>query len=109
MGILLGLRLRLAGVDGEGSSTVKAYDELLKQVKSLPTLEVLIEELAALEHEQWSAWASSLIQNETLSRSRVDRWGRLLVPYGQLTDEEKEQDRIWARKALAILNGKITA
>jgi hypothetical protein len=62
-----------------------------------------LEALAALEHEQWSAWATSLMASETLSASRIARWKRLATTaYDALTEAEKEQDRVWARKALAL-------
>ena len=64
----------------------------------------LIEALAALEHEQWQAWAHGILATEKLSSKRQRRWARLFIrSYDQLTEQEKEQDRIWARKVLAIV------
>ncbi len=67
----------------------------------------LIETLAALEHEQWTVWATGIMNSEKLTPERVARW-RLLVrmPYRKLPDEEKEPDRIWARRVLEILYKK---
>jgi len=66
-------------------------------------LNKLREEIAALEHEQWMEWAKTLMKKENLSQERMDRWGLLLKPYNQLTEEQKDQDRIWADKVLGII------
>uniref|UniRef100_A0A6M3LT77 Uncharacterized protein n=1 Tax=viral metagenome TaxID=1070528 RepID=A0A6M3LT77_9ZZZZ len=65
-----------------------------------------VEQLAALEHEQWAEWAKSLIANEALSTERCERWQRLIeTPYKDLTEEEKDQDREWAERAMSIAEG----
>jgi ADP-ribose pyrophosphatase len=65
----------------------------------------LIERLAELEHEQWSAWTRHFL-NEG-SPENIERWRRQLeTPYSQLTEEEKEADRVWARKVLQCTEGK---
>jgi hypothetical protein len=61
------------------------------------------EELASLEHEQWMAWAESLMKTEHLTFSRVERWQGLMVPYNELSDEMKEHDRKWAKKVLEVI------
>lgn len=61
------------------------------------------EALAALEHEQWMAWSKSLAAAEPLSAERVERWQRLWVPYGDLSEHSKASDRVWAQKALAAV------
>ena len=63
-------------------------------------LDALTEGLAALEHEQWMAWASTIAMNESISPERLARWEKSMVPYADLPDDVKEQDREWARKAL---------
>jgi hypothetical protein len=60
------------------------------------------EALAALEHEQWIAWSKSLAAAEPLSAERVERWQRLWVPYADLSEQEKDADRVWAEKVLAL-------
>ena len=67
------------------------------------------EALAALEHEQWVAWSKSLAAAEPLSAERVERWQRLWVPYADLSEQEKDADRVWAQKALALATGPVTA
>ena len=64
-----------------------------------------IEALAALEHDQWVEWSQNIAERETLSPERIERWSALWVPYAELSEEMKEQDRVWARKSLAALGG----
>jgi hypothetical protein len=63
--------------------------------------DILLERLAALEHEQWCEWSRAV--SGEVSEARFDRWARLWVPYDQLSDEAKEKDRDWARKVIEIL------
>ena len=62
------------------------------------------EKLAELEHQQWQAWAEEILNTEpNLSAKRKERWGMLLLfQYQSLTENQKEKDRAWARKAVAI-------
>ena len=53
--------------------------------------------------DRWMEWAKSIMSSENISDERLDRWGSFMVPYALLPDEVKEHDRVWARKALAIL------
>jgi hypothetical protein len=66
----------------------------------------LLEKLADLEHQQWILWSKSLaLSDETLSQERFDRWRRLWrTRYSDLSEEMKEQDRVWARKVLKIIH-----
>jgi len=66
----------------------------------------LREKLAELEHEQWIVWAFSLMEREKLSPERIKRWQKLMIPYSELTEEQKDQDRKWADKSLALLQQK---
>jgi len=65
--------------------------------------EEIIESLAELEHEQWMKWAETIMQTEKISDARFARWASFMITYADLTEEMKEFDREWARKALAIL------
>lgn len=67
----------------------------------------LLEKLAELEHDQWMSWSKNLAHNETISSERENKWRELWVPYCILTEEQKEQDRIWARKVLNIVKEHI--
>ncbi|MGB9660687.1 MAG: RyR domain-containing protein [Moorellaceae bacterium] len=63
----------------------------------------LLERLAELEHEQWMAWAKRIMETEPISEERRQRWQRYMVPYAELPEEVKEQDREWARKVLKVI------
>lgn len=62
-----------------------------------------IEALAAIEHEQWMEWAKSIMATVHIPPERQARWTNLMVPYSELSEENKELDRKWARKALCAL------
>ena len=64
----------------------------------------LREKIAELEHEQWVQWSKAVA--EEVSPERKVRWEKLWIPYDELTEEQKDQDRIWADKALALLKGE---
>lgn len=67
------------------------------------------EALAALEHDQWMAWSKSLAAAEPLSEERVERWRRLWVPYADLSEQEKDADRVWAEKVLALTTAPLAS
>jgi len=64
----------------------------------------LREKLASLEHDQWIEWSKTLAQKETLSQDRLNRWSKLWIPYDQLTEEQKDADRVWADKILRLIH-----
>ena len=86
-------------IDGETLDGIPLYAHPSKDL----TDEEIIESLAELEHEQWMKWADTIMQTEKISDARFARWASCMIPYGELTEEMKEFDREWARKALAIL------
>lgn len=61
----------------------------------------LLEDLSAIEHDQWVEW-SKAIQTE-VSDKRKARWKKYWVPYKDLPDDVKEQDREYAKKVLEII------
>jgi hypothetical protein len=63
--------------------------------------ELLLKRLAELEHKQWMAWSRSVADEVMPERHR--RWEAMWVPYNQLSEAEKEQDRMWVWKILASL------
>lgn len=63
----------------------------------------LVEKLAELEHNQWIEWSKSLTRTEELSDRRLLRWAMLWLPYEELTERQKEQDRVWARKSIQLI------
>jgi hypothetical protein len=63
----------------------------------------MLEELSELEHDQWMKWAKDLMKKEQLTKERTDRWEKeCFMPYADLTEEMKDFDREWARKAIKI-------
>lgn len=74
-----------------------------------------IEALANLAHEQWSGWMEYLFEKSTkntdgtvtIPKWAVDRWKKqMTTPYAELTEEEKESDRVEARKMLSLNTGR---
>lgn len=75
----------------------------------------ILEELSALEHEQWEHWSRSICQ-QTLDgnafnphavamamQNKHKSWLPMWVPYDDLSEELKEYDRVWGRKVLSII------
>ena len=69
----------------------------------------LIELMAALEHEQWAHWTAYFLRilldahPDLGTDENVLRWSRqILVDYKDLSEEEQESDREWARKSFDI-------
>lgn len=60
----------------------------------------LLEALAEIEHEQWKSWVLNIMDTEEISKGRSERWIRLCRSYNDLSEEEKDMDRIWAEKVL---------
>ena len=73
---------------------------MVAEKKAELTSKQLIEDLADLEHQQWMLWSKEIASKEKLSKKRLKRWKKLWKPYKELTEKEKEQDRIWAKKVL---------
>jgi hypothetical protein len=80
----------------------------------------LLEAVAAQGHVQWSGWAKFLLQDVkgTVLRGvvsilrpwdEVDRWRKQMdTPYADLSEEDKEKDRVFARKMLAEVGRRMT-
>jgi hypothetical protein len=59
----------------------------------------LREELAALEHEQWAHWTKYMLDN--LTEENIARWRKQIdTPYSELSEKEKDSDRVWADKVI---------
>ena len=89
-------------------------------MRLLPDDPALMEQLAGLEHERWSGWMKYQAEHcylagiERYDRHRsgeafVTRWQRLAKTlYENLTEQEKESDRIEVRKTLAVLTAALS-
>lgn len=79
------------------AATQKAYD--------------LREPLAAYAHGSWSRWMDHLFSRTddagAISTEDAERWKRLIAtPYEDLTEEEKESDRLEADRMLEVMSGR---
>lgn len=74
--------------------------------KEWTTDPALLEKLADLEHKQWISWSKALVLSEVnISSERKDRWKNYWrTRYKDLSEEMKEQDRVWARKVLETIS-----
>ena len=60
----------------------------------------IIERLACEEHSQWCQWARHMLDNMT--PENIVLWRRQIdTPYLQLSEEDKEKDRVWARRTIS--------
>lgn len=92
--------------------------------------EDILEKLSVLEHEQWCEWANSIskdlssllsiiekLDDYSMSKlsdeekaivsevnAKLERWDTFMVPYSELSEDVKEQDRAYARKILDVMN-----
>ena len=64
----------------------------------------ILEKLAEIEHDQWIEWSKDVASKENISEDRKKRWEKYWVPYSELSEEVKEQDRKYARKILKALS-----
>ena len=77
-----------------------------------PASSPLREALAAVEHEQWAHWTRYMLDTLRntgipMTSEIVARWERqIATPYAELTEAEKNSDREWADKVLAVLSDK---
>lgn len=66
----------------------------------------LVEQLAALAHEQWSGWMLHLWGHDCPEAQA--RWLRQVdTPYADLSEDEKESDRKEARRVLAVFKAAL--
>jgi len=85
--------------------TAKPLDVILEDLilEAYPTIihdepkedKFKLEMLASLEHEQWIQWNKAM----TKEFQKPQLW----IPYEELLDEQKEKDRVFARKVLELL------
>ncbi len=67
----------------------------------------VIEKLADLEHQQWMLWAKDILKSEKINEERAKRWKDLFIDYKDLSEEMKDKDREWARKAYKIIKDNL--
>jgi hypothetical protein len=94
----------------------KEYEkEFYKNSSNKIVTNPILEDLAHLQHEQWSGWMQYLFSKNkinddgsfTIPKEFVERWKRQIeTKYKDLSESEKEADRIEARKYLHFLDKK---
>ena len=65
--------------------------------------QVLREEIAEIEHNVWMTWARTILEKESITIERQQRWGTFFIPYADLPEKEKDKDRKQADKVLAVV------
>jgi hypothetical protein len=70
----------------------------------------LVEAVAKVEHEQWMHYSKDISEQimhaealDELRQSIKDKWAPNWTDYSRLSEEEKEKDRIWARRVLKVV------
>jgi hypothetical protein len=76
--------------------------------KTVESINELMEKLAAIEHERWSAWQSYVHSLGAITEdgcflaiplARIKHWERQInTPYSELSEKEKEKDREQVRR-----------
>lgn len=74
------------------SVTKRQADRLIKK-----------EKIAEVLHDVWMEWSKEIASSEDISFDRYQRWVGLWVPYKELNNEMKEQDRQLAERVLQVL------
>lgn len=91
---------------------VELHDKLFPNSKRMNTSDIafmrkmnktkqLLEKLAEIEHDQWMEWSKAVAPE--VSEERRKRWEKYWIPYSELSEEVKEQDRKYARKVLSLI------
>jgi len=71
------------------------------------------EKLAELEHIQWSSWAKDIIEFYEENglkelEKRFRKWKKQIkTRYNDLSEKEKDLDRIWANKIIELIKKEI--
>lgn len=91
----------------------------MEQTKIQEILKDFVEKGAAIEHERWSKWQkymhSKILPTEhdalmQIGTEFVERWNRQIdTPYAELSEKEKESDRVEARTYLPLIEEIITS
>ena len=94
-------KLKAKGKKGDTYEDVIAlmFAELEGATLNEREMDNLVEQMAALEHDQWTAWSRSVSESRSETPEEMHiRWEKLWIPYAKLTSDEKKADRYWVRK-----------
>ncbi|HUS51156.1 MAG TPA: hypothetical protein VMZ91_13395 [Candidatus Paceibacterota bacterium] len=64
----------------------------------------IIEKFAELEHKQWMSWVEYVLTNyiRDLPDGLIKKWQSSMIEYKDLSQNQKDKDRVWARKVLIL-------
>lgn len=65
------------------------------------------EAVASSIHDIWKKWASTLLQEETISADRTKRWQSRMVEYKDLPNDSQDKDRTYADWVLSGLGEEV--
>ena len=69
--------------------------------------ELILEKVSSEIHLMWMSWAKKIVQEENISKERIERWKKeCFLSYDKLSDEMKELDRKFAKRIIKILSGE---
>ncbi len=104
-------------LDCEEANTAKDFKEIT--LFTSEEIENKREALAKLEHEQWIKWSRSIISqvmdgnaNDYYKMAKVitekhNKWLKLWIPYNELSEDMKNEDRVWADKVIDKLISEV--
>lgn len=73
-----------------------------EQTSNIVITKCRFEKIAEREHEQWAQWTEYMLNN--LTKENIARWReQIKTSYNDLSEEEKESDRVWARIVISEL------
>lgn len=102
----LNLPLGILTKEIDGSTIRFLMKETIKQTRLAERNKIidkeLLEKLAELEHNQWCHWTKYFLSMRT--KENENHWReQMRIPYSELSEEEKNSDRSWARKVLEVI------
>ena len=69
--------------------------------------ELILEKVSSEIHLMWMSWAKKIVQEENISKERIERWEKeCFLSYDELSEEMKELDRKFARRIIKIVSGE---
>jgi len=90
------------GVD-KAVEIAKAFEQGKLAVLEMLDDSALLEGLSNIEHEQWMKWSKTISLQESIGQERIGRWKKLWIPYLELTEQDKDHDRKWAKLVLMVI------
>jgi len=65
----------------------------------------LKEKLAELEHKQWQSWVEYVLTKHIrdLPDGLINKWQSSMIEYKDLSQNQKDKDRVWADKVLILV------